>query len=58
MYGYALDKEDLDGTSYIGSLGLDFALKDYPDFALSSDLHAVTGDRDGLAVSLAAIYKF
>lgn len=56
--GYALDKEDLDGTSYIGSLGLDFALKDYPDFALSSDLHAVTGDRDGLAVSLAAIYKF
>ena len=56
--GYALDKEDLDGTSYIGSLGLGFALKDYPDFALSSDLHAVTGDRDGLAVSLAAIYKF
>ncbi|MCL1602263.1 autotransporter outer membrane beta-barrel domain-containing protein [Succinatimonas hippei] len=56
--GYALDKEDLDGTSYIGSMGLDFALKDYPDFALSSDLHAVTGDRDGLAVSLAAIYKF
>ena len=56
--GYALDKEDLDGTSYIGSLGLDFALKDYPDFALSSDLHAVTGDREGLAVSLAAIYKF
>ncbi|WP_281757880.1 autotransporter outer membrane beta-barrel domain-containing protein [Succinatimonas hippei] len=56
--GYALDKEDLDGTSYIGSLGLDFALKDYPDFSLSSDLHAVTGDKEGLAVSLAAIYKF
>lgn len=56
--GYALDKEYLDGTSYIGSLGLDFALKDYPDFSLSSDLHAVTGDREGLAVSLAAIYKF
>ena len=56
--GYALDKEDLDGTSYIGSLGLDFTLADYPDFVLSSNLHGVIGDREGLAASLAAMYKF
>lgn len=56
--GYSLDEENIDGTSYLGSIGIDLISELYPDFSLSSDIIALAGDREGVMFSLVATQKF
>ena len=56
--GYALHRENIDGTSFVGSLGVDVTSALYPDFSFGSNVHLSTGDRQGAAFSFIAEYKF
>ena len=55
--GYALNKENIDGTSFIGSLGVAVTSAVYPDFSFGSNVHFIAGDREGAAFSFIAEYK-
>ena len=56
--GYALHRENIDGTSFVGSLGVDVTSALYHDFSFGSNVHLSTGDRQGAAFSFIAEYKF
>ena len=56
--GYALHRENIDGTSFVGSLGVDVTSALYPEFSFSSNVHLSAGDRQGAAFSFIAEYKF
>ena len=56
--GYALHRENIDGTSFVGSLGVDVTSALYPEFSFSSNVHLSTGDIQRAAFSFIAEYKF
>lgn len=56
--GYALHRENIDGTSFVGSLGVDVTSALYPEFSFSSNVHLSTGDIQRAAFSFIAKYKF
>ena len=56
--GYALHRENIDGTSFVGSLGVDVTSALYPEFSFSSNVHLSTGDIQKAAFSFIAEYKF
>lgn len=55
--GYALNKENIDGTSFIGSLGVAVTSSVYHDFSFGANVHFTAGDREGAAFSFIAEYE-